>query len=112
DPRHDRLVRGFGSTALERLRAARVGVVGTGGGGAHVVQQLAYLGVGAFVLVDGDRVEVTNLNRLVGALPPPSNRSLIDRLLRRRHGDVCKPKVEVMQRVIHDVSDSASVVTL
>lgn len=112
DPRHDRLVRGFGAKALERLRAARVGVVGTGGGGAHVVQQLAYLGVGAFVLVDGDRVEVTNLNRLVGALPPPSHRSLLDRMLRHRHGDLGRPKVEVMERLIHEVSDTASVVSL
>jgi len=38
-----------------------------GGGGSHIVQQLAHLGVGNFVLVDPDHVEETNLNRLVGA---------------------------------------------
>src|SRR5260370_10700852 len=48
--RHDRLVRGFGPKALARLRSARVGVVGNGGGGSHVVQQLAYLGIGALLL--------------------------------------------------------------
>ena len=63
DERHDRLVRGFGEQAFRRLRQARVGVVGSGGGAAHVLQQLAYLGVGGITTVDADRVDVTSLNR-------------------------------------------------
>ena len=43
-----------------------VGIVGLGGGGSHVAQQLAHVGVGNFVLVDPDKIEDTNLNRLVG----------------------------------------------
>jgi len=46
---------------------AVVGVVGLGGGGSHIVQQLAHLGFRNFVLYDGDLVEESNLNRLVGA---------------------------------------------
>lgn len=46
---------------------ATVGIVGLGGGGSHVVQQLAHIGVGGLVCVDPDIVEDTNLNRLVGA---------------------------------------------
>jgi len=111
DPLHDRLVRGFGPEALTRLRAARIGVVGTGGGGSHAVQQLAYLGIGAFVLADGDRVELTNLNRLIGAVPAAADRSFFDRLFRRRTGDVGRPKVDVMARTIRQISPSATVVT-
>ena len=48
------------------LAAIEVGVVGLGGGGSHVVQQLAHLGVGNFVPVDDDIIEERNLNRLVG----------------------------------------------
>lgn len=44
-----------------------VGIVGLGGGGSHVVQQLAHIGFKRFVIVDPDQVEVSNLNRLVGA---------------------------------------------
>lgn len=45
-----------------------VAIVGLGGGGSHVAQQLAHLGVEDFVLIDSDRgVEESNLNRLVGA---------------------------------------------
>lgn len=112
DPRHDRLVRGFGPTALTRLRSTRIGVVGNGGGGSHVIHQLAYLGIGTLVLTDGDRVELTNLNRLVGAVPERSRRSLLDRLLRRGRGDVGRPKVEVMERMIHEVSETATVTML
>lgn len=50
-----------------RLRAATIGIVGLGGGGSHVVQQLAHVGIGGFVCVDPDIVEDSNLNRLVGA---------------------------------------------
>src|SRR5215470_19185367 len=49
------------------LRRSRVGIVGLGGGGSHIAQQLGHLGVGEFVLIDPDEVEDTNLNRLVGA---------------------------------------------
>jgi molybdopterin-synthase adenylyltransferase len=49
------------------LRHLRVAIVGLGGGGSHIAQQLGHLGVGEFVLIDPDVVEDTNLNRLVGA---------------------------------------------
>lgn len=56
----------LGADSERVLGALRVGVVGLGGGGSHIVQQLAHLGVGSFVLVDPDCIEETNLNRLVG----------------------------------------------
>jgi hypothetical protein len=48
------------------LGHARVAVVGLGGGGSHVVQQLAHLGVGELILVDADRAALTDRHRLVG----------------------------------------------
>ncbi len=41
-------------------------IVGLGGGGSHIAQQLAHLGVGSYRLIDPDRIEASNLNRLVG----------------------------------------------
>jgi tRNA A37 threonylcarbamoyladenosine dehydratase len=41
--------------------------VGLGGSGSHVVQQLAYLGVANFLLIDDDTVTDSSLNRLIGA---------------------------------------------
>ncbi len=48
------------------LADSRVAVVGLGGGGSHVAQQLAHLGVGEIILVDADRVAPTDRHRLVG----------------------------------------------
>lgn len=44
----------------------RVGIVGLGGGGSHIAQQLAHIGVKNIVLFDDDIIEASNLNRLVG----------------------------------------------
>ena len=57
----------LGVRSDEILSSVRVGIIGLGGGGAHVVQQLAHVGVADFVTCDPDRVEESNLNRLVGA---------------------------------------------
>jgi molybdopterin/thiamine biosynthesis adenylyltransferase len=45
----------------------KVGIVGYGGGGSHIGQQLAHLGVERITVFDEDKVEDTNLNRLIGA---------------------------------------------
>lgn len=56
----------LGPRAQERIEAVTVGVLGLGGGGSHVVQQLAHIGFRNYVLYDHDVVEESNLNRLVG----------------------------------------------
>ena len=59
----------FGKEGQDCIDRARVGIAGLGGLGSHVAQQLAYLGIRRFVLIDGDVIEESNLNRLVGATP-------------------------------------------
>ena len=50
---------------LSRLRKARVAIVGTGGLGSWVVYNLLCCGVGFLRLIDGDKVEASNLNRSI-----------------------------------------------
>lgn len=57
----------LGSNSDTLLKRTRVAIVGLCGGGSHVAQQLAHLGVGHFVVCDPDVVEDSNLNRMVGA---------------------------------------------
>jgi molybdopterin-synthase adenylyltransferase len=64
--RFDRNIRLFGKEGQRRLRQAKVAVVGVGGLGSHVVQQLALLGVGGLYLVDGEQISTSNKNRYVG----------------------------------------------
>lgn len=67
DELFDRQARALTREGQAALRQLRVGVVGAGGLGAHVIQQLVHLGVGELVVVDHDRVARSNLSRLVGA---------------------------------------------
>jgi molybdopterin/thiamine biosynthesis adenylyltransferase len=57
----------LGKHSDEVLAGTRAAIVGLGGGGSHIAQQLAHLGVGTIHLIDPDSIEASNLNRLVGA---------------------------------------------
>ncbi|MEK6263108.1 MAG: ThiF family adenylyltransferase [Planctomycetota bacterium] len=60
----DRQTRVFGARTVEDLTHLRVGVVGCGGTGSAVASLLTRTGVSRFLLIDADRVDDTNLNRL------------------------------------------------
>lgn len=55
----------YGEEAMERLRNARVAVFGVGGVGGYVCEALVRSGVGAFDLIDDDKVCLTNINRQI-----------------------------------------------
>jgi len=75
--RFDRQVRAFGVAGQKILESIRVGVVGIGGTGSAVLQQLVHLGVRDLVLIDPDTIEETNLNRLFGATPQDVGKSKV-----------------------------------
>lgn len=77
--RYDRQIRAFGRAGQERIAGSHVTIVGLGGIGSIVAMELAHLGVREITLIDDDRVEEPNLNRLAGATS----------------GDVGRLKVEV-----------------
>lgn len=57
----------LGESSQEIFENTIVGVVGLGGGGSHIVQQLAHIGFKRYELYDPDIVDESNLNRMVGA---------------------------------------------
>jgi molybdopterin/thiamine biosynthesis adenylyltransferase len=63
--RFDRNIRFFGKEGQVRLRSAHVAVVGCGGLGQHVIQQLAFLGVGNLTLIEDETLSRSNLNRYI-----------------------------------------------
>jgi len=83
----------MGNDAVERLARARVAVFGIGGVGSYVVEALARSGVGHLLLIDGDRVALTNLNRQIIAL----------------HSTLGRPKVEVARERVLDIDPEAEV---
>ena len=77
DHRFGGIGRLYGTDALERLRRARVCVVGIGGVGSWSAESLARTGVGHLGLVDLDEVCVTNVNRQIHALDGAVGRSKV-----------------------------------
>ena len=59
----DALVLRQGADAVRKLQAATVAVCGLGGLGSNIAISLARAGVGKLILIDFDRVDVTNLHR-------------------------------------------------
>jgi molybdopterin/thiamine biosynthesis adenylyltransferase len=91
--RYDRQLRIFGRDGQAILKSIRVAIVGLGGTGTVVLQQLAHLGVHRFLLVDPDIVDETNLNRLIGA----------------NSKDVGKSKVSVAAAWVKRINPSAKI---
>ncbi len=85
----------LGAESESIFSSIRAGIIGLGGGGSHIAQQLAHIGVGHFALFDPDKMELPNLNRTVGAT--------FDDALKGT------PKVRVAERLIRSVNPYAHV---
>ena len=83
----------LGSNSMEKLKNSRVAVLGIGGVGGYVCEALVRSGVGAFDLIDDDKVCLTNLNRQIIA-----TRKTVGRY-----------KVDVMKERILDINPDAKV---
>ena len=57
----------IGKGNLLKLHKAKVAIYGIGGVGSYVCEALARAGIGSFLLVDFDRIDITNLNRQIHA---------------------------------------------
>jgi len=80
------------------VQSAMVGVVGLGGGGSHIVQQLAHVGFRHYVLYDADEIEDSNLNRLIGGTVADVK--------------VTRPKTEIAARVIRLLQPEAQITVI
>ncbi len=78
---------------MKALKNARVLIVGLGGVGSFAAETLARAGVGNLTLVDGDRVDTTNINRQLPAL----------------HSTVGKYKTEVMKERLMDINPELNI---
>ncbi len=83
----------FDDKAMARLFQSRVALLGVGGVGGHCAEALARCGIGAFLLIDGDTVAVSNINRQAVAA----------------HSTLEQPKAAVMRARIQDINPAANV---
>lgn len=83
----------IGKEKLEKLNKSKVAVFGIGGVGSYVVEGLARAGIGKFILVDKDKIALSNINRQIIATQKT----------------VGKSKVEVSKERILDINPNAEV---
>ena len=84
----------IGEAAVNKLSNSAVAVFGIGGVGSYVCEALARAGVGKLILIDSDKVDITNINRQIIALTSTLG---------------C-PKVEVMKARVLDINPSCEVI--
>lgn len=87
----------LGAASDRILEKAGVAVIGLGGGGSHIAQQLAHIGVGDFLLIDPDVIEESNLNRLVGGT--------------REDVEHSRLKTTIAERTIRNINPEARIVS-
>ena len=83
----------IGKAGVEKLNNAKVAIFGLGGVGSFVLEGLVRAGIGNFVLIDDDKICLTNLNRQI--------------LATRK--TVGQAKVEVAKQRIFDINPNANV---
>jgi len=95
DERYDRSIRFFGEEGQRKLRQTSVTLVGVGGVGSPLAQQMALLGVGHATFVEPQEFDNTNRNRFVGA----------------RHDDPVPgtPKVRLAGRMVREINPDVGV---
>ena len=83
----------WGKVNHEKLAKMRIGIVGLGSVGSMVAEGLARMGMEKFILIDFDKIETHNLDRLVGSTK----------------NDIGQYKVDIAKRQINNVGTSANI---
>lgn len=83
----DRQIRAFGEDVQKALRNMTVGIVGLGGTGSAVAEQLIRLGVGTLYIFDPQTFDPTNINRVYGSRKTDENIKKID-IITRLAGEI------------------------
>ena len=96
DNMFERLERIIGNEKLEKLKKSTVLIIGVGGVGGYVCEGLARSGIEHFIIIDKDKVDITNKNRQIIALD----------------STIGLDKVDVMKNRLIDINKDINVDTL
>jgi len=106
DARYDRQVRAFGAAGQQTLAGLTVAVVGCGGTGSAVAEQLLRLGVGRVLAVDPDVVEESNITRVYGSTAADASHAVPKVALAARLAEALG-RPDAIEAVRGDVRDEA-----
>lgn len=94
--KYNRQILWFGTDNQKKLSDIKIAIVGVGGTGSHVLQQLSYIGIKNFVFIDSDKISESNLNRLIGA----------------NEQDIGKFKVDIAKRLAKFIDSDVKVISI
>ncbi|HOE91748.1 MAG TPA: tRNA threonylcarbamoyladenosine dehydratase [Candidatus Cloacimonadota bacterium] len=86
----------IGNEGLQKLKEAKVAVIGLGGVGSYAVEALVRAGIGSFLIIDFDRISESNINRQLIAL----------------HSTVGKLKTDIIKERMLDINPYVQVEVL
>jgi len=93
----DRQLLALGAAGQATLRTLHVAIVGLGGTGSVALAQLAHLGIGKLTVIDGDRVDSSNVSRVFGSTRADAGKTW---------------KVDVAQRYVRELGLATRVIAL
>ena len=102
----DRQVRAFGSGVQSALAELHIGIVGLGGTGSAVAELLCRLGVGRLSLFDGDDLDSTNVNRVIGSTVSDAGTKKV--VIAKRHLDAIGVGTRVLALEQHITAEKAA----
>jgi molybdopterin/thiamine biosynthesis adenylyltransferase len=88
----------LGEHSQKTIDTSTVGIIGLCGGGSHVAQQLAHIGIGKLHISDFDKVDPSNLNRMIGSKPADADNGAF--------------KTDVIERMILEINPNVEVTKL
>lgn len=77
----------IGEDGIKKLSNAKIAIFGIGGVGSYVAEALARCGIGSFILIDNDKVTITNINRQIIATTKTIGQYKVD-LMKQRILDI------------------------
>ena len=100
-----------GDTGVERLQNAAVAIIGLGGVGGYAAEVIARAGVGRLLLIDADKVDITNINRQLYALYDTIEQKKVD-VARKRIGQINPDAVARLQQDLPELFAEARIYNL
>ena len=86
----------IGTENLEKIKNQKIAIFGIGGVGSYVAEALARVGIQKFILIDNDKIDITNINRQIHAT----------------HETIGNLKVEEMKKRIKQINPQAQIETI
>ena len=86
----------IGSKNIEKIKNLKVLIIGLGGVGSYAIEALARSGINNLIIVDKDRIDITNLNRQLMTL----------------HSNIGEYKTDVIEKRIKDINLNVNVIKI